>query len=207
MDLELFFVSARTNKRHHHLTTSHTHTDRSIVLPLLPLSSVRPFSNGIFRSNDAPASLPPASSSLAHARRTDGFCNQNTDQLGSLAGLSLQTVYLGVVECVSASLPPASSSLTHAHRMDGFCNQNSNQLCSLAGPPLILSSIVVNAAGGHKDLGVSSKFKNDSNGYSIATSPVIVKHLNVSHSWMVNSVSGLKVDISYSQWPWTMVTL
>jgi hypothetical protein len=97
MALELFFVSARTNKRHHHLTTSHTHTDRSIVLPLLPLSSVRPFSNGIFRSNDAPASLPPASSSLAHARRTDGFCNQNTDQLCSLAGRSLLTVYVGVV--------------------------------------------------------------------------------------------------------------
>ena len=32
---------------------------------------------------------PPASSSLTHARRMDGFCNQNADQLGSLAGLSL----------------------------------------------------------------------------------------------------------------------
>jgi hypothetical protein len=32
----------------------------------------------------------------------DGFCNQNADQLGSLAGLSLLTVYVGVVACVSA---------------------------------------------------------------------------------------------------------
>ena len=38
---------------------------------------------------------PPASSSLTHARRMDGFCNQNADQLGSLAGLSLLTVYVG----------------------------------------------------------------------------------------------------------------
>ena len=29
----------------------------------------------------APASLPPASSSLTHTRRMDGFCNQNADQL------------------------------------------------------------------------------------------------------------------------------
>ena len=34
------------------------------------------------------ASLPPASSSLTHTRRMHGFCNQNADQLGSLAGLS-----------------------------------------------------------------------------------------------------------------------
>jgi hypothetical protein len=43
----------------------------------------------------------------------DGFCNQNADQLGSLAGPSLLTVYVGVVDCAPASLPPASSSLTH----------------------------------------------------------------------------------------------
>jgi hypothetical protein len=85
----------------------------------------------------APASLPPASSSLTHARRMDGFCNQNAGQLGSLAGPSLLTVYVGVVECAPASLPPASSSLTHARRMDGFCNQNADQLGSLAGPSLL----------------------------------------------------------------------
>jgi hypothetical protein len=59
-----------------------------------------------------PASLPPASSTLTHAHRMDGFCNQNTDQLGSLAGLSLLTVYVGVVECVSTS-PYTYSSSTH----------------------------------------------------------------------------------------------
>ena len=51
----------------------------------------------------ATASLPPASSSLTHAHRMDGFCNQNADKLGSLAGPSLLTVYVGVVECASAS--------------------------------------------------------------------------------------------------------
>ena len=85
----------------------------------------------------APACLPPASSSLTHARRMDGFCNQNADQLGSLAGLSLLTVYVGVVECAPASLSPESSSLTHARRMDGFCNQNADQLGSLAGLSLL----------------------------------------------------------------------
>jgi hypothetical protein len=67
----------------------------------------------------------------------DGFCNQNADQLGSLAGQSLLTVYVGVVECAPTSLPPESSSLTHARRMDGFCNQNANQLGSLAGQSLL----------------------------------------------------------------------
>jgi hypothetical protein len=37
------------------------------------------------------ASHSPASSSLTHARRMDGFCNQNAEQLGYLAGLSLLT--------------------------------------------------------------------------------------------------------------------
>jgi hypothetical protein len=46
----------------------------------------------------------PASSSLTRARRMDGFCNQNADQLCSLAGLSLLTVYVVVVECAPASL-------------------------------------------------------------------------------------------------------
>jgi hypothetical protein len=67
----------------------------------------------------------------------DGFCNQNADLLGYLAGLFLLTVYVGVVECASASLPPASSSLTHARRMDGFCNQNADQLGYLAGLSLL----------------------------------------------------------------------
>jgi hypothetical protein len=40
------------------------------------------------------------------------FCIHNADQLGSLAGLSLLTVYVGVVECVSAS-PYTYSSSTH----------------------------------------------------------------------------------------------
>jgi hypothetical protein len=93
-------------------TASHTHTARSLACPLLTLSSARPFSNGIFRSNGAPASLPPASSSPTHARRMDGFCNQNADQLGSLAGLSPLTVYVGVVECAPAS-PYTYSSSTH----------------------------------------------------------------------------------------------
>ena len=52
-------------------TASHTHTARSLACPLLTLSSARPFSNGIFRSKGAPAYLPPASSSLTHARRMD----------------------------------------------------------------------------------------------------------------------------------------
>ena len=60
-----------------------------------------------------------------------------TPTSGSLAGPSLLTVYVGVVECAPSSLPPASSSLTHARRMDGFCNQNADQLGSLAGPPLL----------------------------------------------------------------------
>jgi hypothetical protein len=86
----------------------------------------------LFRNGDLTLAL-----ALTHARRMDGFCNQNADQLGSLAGLSLLTVYVGVVECAPAFLPPASSSLTHARRMDGFCNQNADQLGSLAGPSLL----------------------------------------------------------------------
>jgi hypothetical protein len=114
-------------------TASHTHTACSLAcplarLPLLTLSSARPFSNGIFRSDGAPACLSPASSSLTHARRMDDFCNQNAGQLGSLAGLSFPAVYVGVVEYAPDSLPPASSSLTHARRMDGFCKQNADQL-------------------------------------------------------------------------------
>jgi hypothetical protein len=42
----------------------------------------------------------------------DGFCNQNADQLGYLAGQSLLTVYVGVVECAPAS-PYTYSSSTH----------------------------------------------------------------------------------------------
>jgi hypothetical protein len=93
-------------------TASHTHTARSLACPLLTLSSARPFSNCIFRSDGAPASLPPVSSSLTHTRRMDGFCNQNADQLGSLAGLSFPVVYVGVAECAPAS-PYTYSSSTH----------------------------------------------------------------------------------------------
>jgi hypothetical protein len=60
----------------------------------------------------APASLPPASSSLTHAHRMDGFCNQNADQLGYLAGPSLLTVFVCVIECAPAS-PDTYSSSTH----------------------------------------------------------------------------------------------
>jgi len=41
----------------------------------------------------------------------DGFCNQNADLLGSLAGLSFPVVYVGVVECAPAS--PYTYSSTH----------------------------------------------------------------------------------------------
>jgi hypothetical protein len=82
------------------------------------------FSGPMARPPPSPPRPPPS-----HARRMDGFCNQNANQLGSLAGPSLLTVYVGVVECVSASL-------THARRMDGFCSQNADQLGSLAGPSL-----------------------------------------------------------------------
>jgi hypothetical protein len=44
--------------------------------------------------------------------RVPGFCNQNADQLGYLAGPSLLTVYVGVVECAPAS-PYTYSSSTH----------------------------------------------------------------------------------------------
>jgi len=57
-------------------------------------------------------SLPLASSSLTHTRRMDCFCNQNADQLGSLAGLSFPAVYVGLVECAPAS-PYTYSSSTH----------------------------------------------------------------------------------------------
>jgi hypothetical protein len=50
--------------------------------------------------------------STIHTRRMDGFCNQNADQLGSLAGLSFPVVYVGVVECAPAS-PYTYSSSTH----------------------------------------------------------------------------------------------
>ena len=39
-------------------TASHTHTARSLACPLLTLSSARPFSNGIFRSDGAPCARP-----------------------------------------------------------------------------------------------------------------------------------------------------
>jgi hypothetical protein len=97
------------------------------------LMSAIPFSNCIFRSDGAPASLPPATSSRTHTRRMDGFCNQNANQLNSLAGLSFPVVYVGVVEVDSVSLPRVLLPHTYTRRMDGFCNQNADQLGSLAG--------------------------------------------------------------------------
>jgi hypothetical protein len=98
-------------------TESHTHTVRSLACPLLTLSSsARPFSNGIFKSNGAPASLPHTSSSFTYIHRIDSFWKQNANQLGALAGLSFLAVYVGVAECSLTSLPPASSSLTSNFR-------------------------------------------------------------------------------------------
>jgi hypothetical protein len=48
-------------------TASHTYCSLARLPPTHPFVEC-PFSNGIFRSNGAPASLPPASSSLTHAR-------------------------------------------------------------------------------------------------------------------------------------------
>jgi hypothetical protein len=86
-------------------------------LPLAP----GPWSDG------APACLPPPRPPPSHMHaRMDGFCKQNADQLGSLAGISFPAVYVGVVECAPASSPPASSlpppAHMHARRMHSFCN-------------------------------------------------------------------------------------
>jgi hypothetical protein len=78
-----------------------------VLLARLP-APYSPFRRRVAR----PPPPPPASSSLTHARRMDGFCNQNADQLGSFAGPSLLTVYVGVVECAPAS-PYTYSSSTH----------------------------------------------------------------------------------------------
>jgi hypothetical protein len=86
-------------------SNKHTHTNTHLAGPSLLTVYV-----GVVEC--APASLPTASSSLAHARRIDGFCNQNADQLGYLAGPSLLSVYVGVVECAPAS-PYTQSSSTH----------------------------------------------------------------------------------------------
>ena len=51
------------------------------------------FSGPMARPPLSPARPPPS-----HTRRMDGFCNQNADQLGPLAGLSCPVVYVGVVE-------------------------------------------------------------------------------------------------------------
>jgi hypothetical protein len=61
------------------------------------------------------ARLSPPRVLLPHTYKQDGwssFCNQNASQLCSLAGLSLLTVYVGVVECAPAS-PYTYSSSTH----------------------------------------------------------------------------------------------
>jgi hypothetical protein len=131
-------TAAGSRRRAPFSTDTASHITRSPACPLPTLSSARPFSNGIFRSDGAPASLPPASSSLtqkAHTCTQDGWFLQPKRRQARLflAGLSFPAVYVDVVECAPASLPSASSSLTHARRMDGFCNQNANQLGSLAG--------------------------------------------------------------------------
>jgi hypothetical protein len=41
---------------------------------------------------DAPASMPPASSSLTRTRRMCSYCNQNADHIGSLAGSHILTI-------------------------------------------------------------------------------------------------------------------
>jgi hypothetical protein len=66
-------------------------------------------SNCVCRCSRMRDLLSPVSSSLTHARRMDGFCNQNAYQLGYLAGLFLG---VGVVECAPAS-PYTYSSSTH----------------------------------------------------------------------------------------------
>ena len=60
------------------------------------------------------ARVPPPRVLLPHTytRRMDGFCFHNADQLGSLAGLSLLSVYVGVGESAPAS-PYTYSSSTH----------------------------------------------------------------------------------------------
>jgi hypothetical protein len=67
----------------------------------------------------ATASLPPASSSLTHTRRMDGFCNQNADQHGSFAGLSFPVVYVGCSR-MHARLSLPRVFLPHTYTQDGW---------------------------------------------------------------------------------------
>jgi hypothetical protein len=60
----------------------------------------------------------------------DGFCNQNADQLGSLAGPPLLTVYVGVVECASASPYTYSCS---TYRFPDDCTPRGVTACDLFG--------------------------------------------------------------------------
>jgi hypothetical protein len=72
-------------------------------------------SNCICRCSRMRARLSPPRVLLPHTYKQDGwssFCNQNANQFGSLAGLSLLTVHVGVVECAPAS-PYTYSSSTH----------------------------------------------------------------------------------------------
>ena len=145
-------------------SASHTHTTRSLApthpfvcapIPLLTLSSARPLSNGIFRSDGAPASLrlpgPPASSSLTHTRRMDGFCNQNADQLGSLAGLSFPDVYVAVVECAPA--PPYTYS-SSTHRFPDECTHREgyasfSNICGFTGTLLLARASLLSTLLSH----------------------------------------------------------
>jgi hypothetical protein len=98
-----------SSNKHTHFSprSSHIHSQRPARLPRRTI-----FSLCICRCSRMRARLPPASSSLTHTRRMDGFCNHNADQFGCLAGLSFLTVYVGEVECAPASPYPYSSS-TH----------------------------------------------------------------------------------------------
>jgi hypothetical protein len=94
------------------------------------------------------------------------LCQKNADQLGSLAGLSVPKVCVGVVDCSPASLSSASSSLTHTRWMNGCSNQNADQLGCIfpmyvcrssrlrARPPLhLLLHTQVSGHGGGRDIG------------------------------------------------------
>ncbi len=86
---------------------------------------------------------------------TDGFCNQNADQLGSLAGLSFPAVYVGVVDCAPAFLPRVL--LPHTYTQDGWflqperrpawlprrtilsrCIRRCSRMCARLSPPRVL---------------------------------------------------------------------
>ena len=84
-------------------TATHTYCSLARLPPTHPFVGA-PILQRHFQPSDLNASL-------THTRRMHGFCNQNADQRGSLAGLSFPAVYVGVVECAPAS--PYTYSSTH----------------------------------------------------------------------------------------------